>query len=225
MVEGNFTHWSDPVLRAVRQAASRSHASQGGFVDMEDLTQEGYVWCLTNPDKVAEWSDSGREGMAILHTALYHHMHKYTMRQRYLKDGTQPGDYYFYQKAVLLELLPEAFDESPNYGQSTSDLNSTVRSGKPLSESGDRMAMIADIKSALGALTADEYAVIKMKFGSGVVLPDEQLAQWFEIPLSTMNRRVNKAVRKMARALGSEPVRGRRSLSNAQAQHVTREQE
>jgi hypothetical protein len=64
-----------------------------------------------------------------------------------------------------------------------------------------------------------------MKFGGDHVLPDEQLAQWFEVPLATMNRRVNRAVRKMARALGSEPVKGRRAMSNAQAQHVTKEQE
>lgn len=225
MVEGNLTHWDDAVLRAVRQAASRSYSAHRGFVESEDLTQEGYLWVLQNQAKVDEWVESGRDGMAILHTALYHHMHVYTMKERYRKDGTQPGDYYFYQKAVLVELLPEAFDESPNYGQSTSDLNSTVRSGKPLSESGDRMAMVADIKSALGALSKDEYDVIRMKFGSGVVLPDEQLAQWYEVPLATMNRRVNRAIKKMARALGSEPVKGRRAISNAQSQHITKEQE
>lgn len=221
----NLTHWDDSVLRAVRQAAQRSYASQRGFVEVDDLMQEGYLYCLTNPDKVAEWVEAGREGLAILNTALYHAMHKYTMKQRYLKDGTLPGDYFYYQRAVILELLPEAFDTEPNYGQSSSDLNATVRSSKPLSESGDRMAMLADIRSAIGSLTKDEYQIIRMKFGTGEVLPDEQLAQWFEVPLATMNRRVNRAVKKMARHLGSEPVAGRKSMSNAQSQHVTKEQE
>lgn len=222
---GNLTQWDDNVLRAVRQAAQRSHAAQRGFVDMDDLMQEGYLYCLTNPDKVNEWVAAGREGMAILNTALYHHMHVYTMKERYRKDGTQPGDYFFYQRAVILELLPEAFEDVANYGQSSSDLNATVRGSKPLSESGDRMAMLADIRSAIGSLSKDEYQIIRMKFGTGEVLPDEQLAQWFEVPLATMNRRVNRAVKKMARALGSEPVAGRRAMSNAQSQHVTKEQE
>jgi DNA-directed RNA polymerase specialized sigma24 family protein len=224
-MDGNLTQWDDSVLRAVRQAAQRSYSTQRGYVELEDLQQEGYLWCLQNPGKVADWVEDGRRGMAVLHTALYHHMHKYTMKERYRKDGTQPGDYYFYQRAVITELLPEAFEDEPNYGSSSSDLNATVRSGKPLSEGGDRMAMLADIRSALGALNPDELAIVRKKFGEGEVLPDEQLAQWFEIPLSTMNRRVNSALRKMARALGSEPVKGRRALSNAQAQHHTREQE
>lgn len=221
----NTSGWDDAVLRAVRQAAQRSYAAHRGFVDMEDLTQEGYLWCLTNPGKVSEWVDSGREGMAILHTALYHHMHKYTMKERYRKDGTLPGDYFYYQRAVILELLPEAFDTEPNYGHSSSDLNAQVRGSKPLSEGGDRMAMLADIRSALGALSKDEYQIILMKFGTGEVLPDERLAQWFEVPLATMNRRVNRAIKKMAHHLGSEPVAGRKAMSNAQSQHITKEQE
>lgn len=223
----NMTQWSDVVLRSVRQAATRSFASHRGFVDLEDLQQEGYEWILRNKDKVDEWLEMGRDGVNIMHTALYHAMHQYTMKERYRKDGTKPGDYYFYQRAVIVELLPAAFDDEPNFGSSPSDLSLTGRSGKALSEGGDLMAMLADVRSAYRSLNDEDKAIIKMKYGtSDGIKPDEELAQWFEIPLSTMNRKVTNIVKKMAKYLGSEPVhKPRKAMSNAQAQHITKEQE
>jgi DNA-directed RNA polymerase specialized sigma24 family protein len=222
-----MTHWDEGVLRAVRSAAARSYAAQRGFVETDDLMQEGYEWVLKNQARVNEWVEEGREGFAQLHQALYRAMHRYTMRQRYLKDGTKPGDYFFYQLAVIQDLLPEAFDNEPNYGQSASDLNAGVRSGKPLSEGGDRMAMIADVKAGLASLDSGDYALMVIKYGQGEVLPDTEIAQLLEVHQTTVNRNVNRVLRKIAKHLGSEPVsRGRRRvMSNAQAQHETRELE
>lgn len=223
MVDGNMTQWDTGVLRAVRAAASRSYSAQRGFVEVEDLQQEGYLYVLAHDRKVSEWIEEGKEGMAVLQQAVYYHLHRYTMQQRYLKDGTRPEDYFVYQQAVIAELLPDVLDDNAVYGGSTSDLNGLVKSGKSLAEGGDRMAMIADIKAALLRLTVDERELLLRKYGPDAT--DDLLVQWYEATLDAMNKRVLRVVRKVAKHLGSEPVRRRKSISNAQAQHITREQE
>ena len=147
MVDGNMTQWDTHVLRAVRQASTRSYGAQRGYVDLDDLQQEGYLWVLANQEKVDGWLDEGRDGFALLQHAIYQHLHKYTMKERYRKDGTEPGDYYNYRVVVIADLLPDVFNEEPSFGHSSSDLGTMIRSSKQPSEGGDRMAMIADIKA------------------------------------------------------------------------------
>jgi DNA-directed RNA polymerase specialized sigma24 family protein len=89
------------------------------------------------------------------------------------------------------------------------------------------MAMIADVKAGLASLDSGDYALMVIKYGQGEVLPDTEIAQLLEVHQTTVNRNVNRVLRKIAKHLGSEPVsRGRRSvMSIAQAQHETRELE
>ena len=218
-----MTQWSTSTLRAVRQAATRSHGAHRGFVEIEDLQQEGYLWCLSHPEHVERWDAEGREGFAQLQQSLYHHMHRYTMRQRYEKDGTKPDDYYVYQIGVIAELMPDVLSDSPSYGSSSSDLNGLVKSGRSLAEGGDRMAMIADIKVGLSRLSEQDKELLIRRYSPGA--DDQKLSEWYEIPVNALHKRVTRALRKIAKELGSEPVRRRRAMSNAQAQHITREQE
>lgn len=219
--EGNVSQLETEVLRAVRNAARRSHTAQRGFVEYDDLVQSGYEWVLMNMAKVKEWVEDG--STALLQHAVYQYLHNVTMKERYAKDGTRPEDYYSYQYAVLEELLPEVLAGEPNYGGSSSDLNALVRSGRSPAEGGERMAMIADVKAGMLALNDYDRELIVLKY-TGQGRTDNELAQWFEKPEATINRHVRAALRKIARRLGSEPVRKRRVMSNAQAQHVTREQ-
>lgn len=220
----NMTQWDERILRSVRSAATRSMNANRGFVESDDLQQEGYVWVLTHADKVNGWLDEGRDGAKLLNHALYQHMHQYTMSQRYLKDGTKPGDYYRYQLAVLEALLPDALDDEPYYGSQPTDVNAGIRGSRLVNEGGDRLAMIADVRMALAGLTSEDLLLITEKFGAGEPVPDEKLAALYGTSASTVARMVKKVLKKMAAQLGSEPFSTRRVMTNAQAQHVTKEQ-
>jgi hypothetical protein len=224
MVTG-MSDWDERLLRAVRAAANRSSSAHRGFVEVDDLQQEGYMWILKHAEKANGWLEDGRDGIRLLQHSLYQHMHQYTMRQRYLKDGTKPGDYYWYQLAVLEELLPDALHDEPLYGSQSSDINHGYRSHKPISEGGDRMAMIADVRAAFSSLPAEERLLIAVKFGEGEPVPDSKLAAMYATSPSSVSRMVRKALKRMAGSLGAEPVVKRRVMSNAQAQHETKEQE
>jgi hypothetical protein len=55
--------WDDRLLRVVRMAAVRSHSAQRGFVELEDLQQEGYVYLLENWEQTQAWLDDGKQGL------------------------------------------------------------------------------------------------------------------------------------------------------------------
>lgn len=221
MVDSNMSQWDTFVLRAVRHAAKRSYTAQRGFVELDDLMQEGFLYALENREKVQRWLDDG-DGVLLQH-ALYQHLHKYTMRERYAKDGTKPSDYYTYQTAVIAELLPEVYMEDGAWGTSPSDLSNIKRSSRSLAEGGDRMAMVADVKAGVATLPEPDALILQLKYEEGG-RTDEEVAEELGIPEVTVNKAVARSIRKIAKTLGSEPVRRRRSISNAQAQHITGEQ-
>lgn len=219
--DGNLTLWSEPVLRAVASAARRVAKQHNQYVEYEDLQSEGYVWVGAHADKVIELVEGKHFGW--LDRDLYRHMHKYAMRQRYLKDGTKPGDYYLYSPAVLTELLPEAVIGMPAEA-SPSDLTG-VRANKPISERGDKAAMLADVQQAWLALDADDRTLLMLKFLTNGGATDQDVGALLGLPQQTVNYRINRVLVRMAEYLGGEPAPRRKAISNARAQYETRNQE
>lgn len=213
----------ESVTRAIRASARRSHSAQRGYLELDDLMQEGYVYVMDNEARVSEWLGYGKEGSALLHHALYQHMHKATMRERYLKDGTKPGDYYQYRKEVIIELLPEMFDGEPLAVASSSDLNAVIRSPKQPSEGGDRMAMIADMQYAYKRVNDYDKGVLSDRYADGG-LAVELMAAARDITPRTMQSHIDRAVRNMAKHVGGEAPRSRKAISNMEAQMITRAQ-
>lgn len=216
---GNMALWDESVLRAVTSAARRIEKQHAEYVEFEDLQQEGYLYIAAHQDKVAVLVEG--KNLGYLQRDLFRAMHKYAMKQRYLKDGTKPGDYFLYPLAVLAELLPEVLDGPDAADTSPSDLNGQIRANKPLSERGDKAAMLADVQKAFASLDDDDRVLLREKYGDGGVT-DEVLAMVTGLKQQTVNYRIHRALRRMAEFLGGEPWERRRAVSNARAQHETR---
>lgn len=216
--------FNDTTNRIVRNAVKRSAKAQRFFLDEDDLQQEAYLYMLENKAKVLEWVEYGRQGLNLLGHALYQHLHQVTMRERYLKDGTKPEDYYQYRREVIIELLAEMFDDEPMAVPSTSDLNAVIRAPKQPSEGGDRMAMLADMQYAYSRISDYDKAVLADRYKDGG-LPVEAMAATRDLPARTMQSHIDRALRAMAKQVGGEPPRTRRAMSNMEAQMITREQE
>ena len=151
-------------------------------------------------------------------------MNRYGMRQRYLKDGTAPGDYFRYTSAMVRELMPDVF--SGALTESVSDLNEDRRGSKTLAERGDRIAMVADISQAMHRIKVSDATLLMLKFDGGE-LADEVLALQLDISPDATRKRVERALVRVARNLNGdyEPKQPRRARSNASAQVFTRRQE
>lgn len=222
MSDSNMTQWSETVLRVVSSAARRAARLHIGYAEYEDLQGEGYLWVAKNPDRVQAHIDN--KATYLLSVDVYRVMHRYAMKQRYLKDGTQPGDYFLYPLAVIAELLPVVLDGPDATDHSPSDLNGRIRANKPLSERGDRAAMVADVQRAFSSLSDDDKELVRMKYGNGGVT-DEVIAEALGKPQQTVNYQYRRALKRMAEFLGGEPWSRRKAMSNAKAQHITKEQE
>ncbi len=216
----DFSEWSEDILRSVRQAAVRSHKAQGGYVELDDLQQYAYLWILENSEKVDGWVEND---IGLLNHALFQALHRWTMKERYRKDGTKAQDYYTYALPVIEDILTEIFNQEYAFGASPSDMGHT-RSTKAISEGGERLAMIADVSAGLAVCEPSERVLLERRYGSN---PDtlEQIAGDLDVSDTTVGRMVVRALRKIAARLGSEPVKPRRAISNAHAQHITRSQE
>ena len=224
VTDGNTALWDELVLRSVTAAARKALASHAGYVELEDLQSEGYLWVAEHPDQVVEAVNGDRQQQSFLRTSLYRAMHKHCMRQRYLQDGTKPGDYFLYTPGILAELLPEALDGDDAVDSSPSDLNALIRASKPVNERGDRAAMVVDVQIGYASLDDDDQELIQLKFGDGG-MTDERVAERLEVSQQVVNYRLHRALRRMGAALGGEPFEGRHAVSNARAQFVTRNQE
>lgn len=225
MPESNVAQWDASVLRAVTNAARRSYRAHRGYMEMDDLQQEGYLWVAEHPDIVTEWSmDGSREALGKLTFSLYRHMHQATMKERYRRTGSEPGDHFRYPISVIAELLPEVLDGPDAIDSSPSDLNGLIRANKPLSERGDRVAMVIDVAVGFDALSDEDKYLLREKYGNGGVT-DEVLGIATDTPTRTVNYHVTRALRRIADQLGGEPFEGRRAVSNARAQFETRGQE
>lgn len=212
----------DRVVKAVHVSARQAHYKHRGYVDYMDLVQEGYSYLLENPELMDELDETG---IKVLTKSVQYAMNRYGMRQRYLKDGTAPGDYFRYTSAMVRELMPDVFARGA-LSDSVSDLNEDRRGSKTLSERGDRLAMVADIGQALTRVSVSDAELVMLKFDGGE-LPDEVLALQLEISPDATRKRVQRALVRIARNLNGdyEPKRARRVRSNASAQVFTRRQE
>jgi len=225
-VTDNLTTNED-LNKHLNSAVRRSHQAHRGYVATEDLHQEAWLWVLAHPDKVNEllFSEEDPKGKKrLLELKIYQALHNHTMRQRYLKDGTKPGDYFTYKRELLELLLPEALDGLPPVAPEF-DTDQMVRSRRAPSETGDKMAMLADVKAGVASLPEADKRFLTVKY-AGAGVSDERLAELFGLSGSTCSRRLTQVMQRLARFLGSDvPVRRRRVVSNASAIAETNRQE
>jgi len=225
VTDGNSPLWSEPVMKAVATSARRALKAHSQYVEIEDLQSEGYVWVAANGEKVAEVVEGGdKQQLKWLQNDIYRAMHRYCMKQRYLKDGTEPGDYFFYSPVIVEELLPEALSGDDARDSSPTDVNAGIRASKPVNERGDRAAMIADIQVAFKHCTDDDKALLLLRFAEGGNT-EAVVAASMGRSESTVSYQLKRALKRIAASLGGEAFEGRVAISNARAQYETRRNE
>ena len=205
----------DWVVKAIASAANSALRKHEGYVDREDLTQEGYMYLLEHPELLDEDSKHGR---GYVNRSVFYAMDKYGMRQRMLKDGTHRDDYFRYTAAMVEELIAEALEGQPAV-RSASDVDDMPSNSKPASESGDRLAMIADIRQAFTRIGDKDRELLAEKFFGGDV-SDEVLGITHGVSADAIRKRTDRALMRLAKTLNGDyaPKEKRRVVSNSTAQ-------
>ena len=210
----------------VQQVATETKR-QFPIVERDDLVQEGWLWLAEHTEKLDEWG-TGKGAMGRVAKALRRRLRAYALKEKAAKTGYDFEDVYFYSTGLLRELIPQALDRTvwvePGVAAETGKIS---RTGDP-AEGGNRIAMLCDVRASLEAGSEADKELLWTVFG--LCMPEDEYAMHLEITVEALRTRVHRAVQRVQRRLGGPKPDGpyvgtRRSISNAQAQAITRNQE
>lgn len=208
---------------AARQVANRFH----GYVERADLQQEMLMWCLEHPKKVSKWldpDDAGerKRGEGALRVTLRRVGEQYARTERAEAAGFSTDDEYFYDIAVVEELLPEAFNPDGWPPVVVKD-DSGKRTKRPLNEGNDRLSKIADVQAALRKIPEGDVWALEQHYSLGRTYVE--IARDLDVSKSKVHRDCERALGWLSEHLGGrspwdtkERVYRRSVVSNAQAQ-------
>jgi DNA-directed RNA polymerase specialized sigma24 family protein len=130
------------------------------------------------------------------------HIEKYSRKEKSAKLGYSTGDEFFYDTITLASLLPVAL-QFESQGAVLIDRvdDGTPRKPPVPSEGGNVLAMVIDIRSAFELLDEEQQLILTSRYGaSPMILSD--IATEMGYSDSTVDRKIQKALRKMIDHLG-----------------------
>jgi RNA polymerase sigma factor (sigma-70 family) len=197
----------DPItpneLKIAKQGAMSAYRSGRGIVTAEDLVGEANLWLVKHVDKVRLWRDQGRHGQNKLRNACRQRCLTIIANERKKRSGLQPGDVFYYTAVMIRELLPDIWDEDDWTNSSTSSAEE-IRSPSRPAEGNNRLAMVADIRSAFFTLSKKDQAFLEDFYRDGGLSADAMAAS-LEVTERTIRRRDDRIMEKLVERLGGEP--------------------
>ena len=136
-----------------------------GYVDRADVEQELFLWLWTHYDRAERWREEFEERHAerTLTKALRNAGERYCRKEKAAQVGYDPEDEAFYSIGMVADLLQLYFDDDWMIPQGL-ELTRTS-GGRPASESGELMAMVADAGRAYEALPAPDRELLFSIYG------------------------------------------------------------
>ena len=179
------------------------------YVERSDLEQELRMYIVQRPKLVesldASYEVSKEETKWVarrLMARFRRHIEKYSRKEKSAKLGYSTGDEFFYDTITLASLLPVAL-QFESQGAVLIDRvdDGTPRKPPVPSEGGNVLAMVIDIRSAFELLDEEQQLILTSRYGaSPMILSD--IATEMGYSDSTVDRKIQKALRKMIDHLG-----------------------
>jgi len=193
---------TDVEMRIATAVARRVTSIQRGLIDFDDIRSEMFLWMCANPERVDRWREEGKVGKGKLNTALYRAGMRWAVKERCKQTSTMAQDHFFYSEAMLVDVLPDVFDEeSWTFGSSTDEASG--RSQSRPDEGNNRLAILVDVSNGVRALPEADRELLHDRFDHGG-MDMQVLAAMYQVSDSTMRRRLRNVLRKLADNLGGE---------------------
>jgi hypothetical protein len=125
---------------------------------------------------------------------------RHCRKEKAKKLGYSVHDEAFYSTAMIEELLPMAF--SSNIITKDPATEYVSNGGGDPATAGSFLASMYDIRIALRNLTIDLYEILRMRYEDGLKLED--IASYFDVTDSTINRKISTAIKQISKELGGE---------------------
>lgn len=241
LIDDNFNQLSALALQAARKVQK-----QYPQFEIQDLIQEGFVWCVTHPRKLKECleDDNKQRQETTLVASMRNHVKDYARKQRAAVGGYELDDDIFYSLTTLKGSGPHGKGLLHYVYDREAWLKPPPRDDGPRSpgdpaEGGGWLATLVDVHRAVERLPEGDERLLAAHFQQGLTY--EQIGSAFPTPVavSTVAKRIDAVVVKVQEALGgsrprTDPPEGdweagyvgtRRAISNAHARAVTDNQD
>ena len=198
--------WVQDVVEVAQTSAYVITRNYKGFAEADDVKQELLEWSLKRNDKIQEWLNEDlskqeyRIGIKRLAKTFNRMADRYCRKEKAKKLGYSIHDEAFYSTAMIEELLPMAF--SSNIITKDPATEFVSNGGGDPATAGSFLASMYDIRIALRELTIDLYEILRMRYEDGAKLED--IASYFDVTDSTINRKISTAVKQISKELGGE---------------------
>ena len=198
--------WVQDVVEVAQTSAYVITRNYKGFVEADDVKQELLEWSLKRNDKIQEWLNEDlskqeyRMGIKRLAKTFNRMADRYCRKEKAKKLGYSIHDEAFYSTAMIEELLPMAFSSIIMTKDPATEYVSN--GGGDPATAGSFLASMYDIRIALRNLTIDLYEILRMRYEDGSKLED--IASYFDVTDSTINRKISTAVKQISKELGGE---------------------
>jgi len=198
--------WVQDVVEVAQTSAYVITRNYKGFVEADDVKQELLEWSLKRSDKIQEWLNEDlskqeyRMGIKRLAKTFNRMADRYCRKEKAKKLGYSIHDEAFYSTGMIEELLPMAF--SSNIMTKDPATEYVSNGGGDPATAGSFLASMYDIRIALRGLTIDLYEILRMRYEDGLKLED--IASYFDVTDSTINRKISTAIKLISKDLGGE---------------------
>lgn len=194
---------TDKEIKLARQGATSAWKSGRNIIDQDDLFSDACLWMLEHPNKILEWRDQGRHGENKLRNAARQRCLTIIRTERLKHGGFDKSDMFYYTAQMVREIIPNIFDvEDWTSGEVV--YGGEVRGSSKPSEGNNRLAMIADVRSAFYSLPEKDRVFLENFYRNGG-LTLQEMAAWQDCSDRTIRRRDERIMDKLVERLGGEP--------------------
>ena len=181
------------------------------FVERADLLQEAWAFVYAKASQFNELLEVDNEiqrkwNEKRIAWQIKRCLERYSRKEKAVKSGYQVGDEAYYDTVTIAQLLPfviKSFVTETALEQSQILVNDgTPKKPAAPSEGGNLLAMLVDIKKAYEKLDKEDQELLLKRYHENLTL--QQLGEYFECHVSTAERRVNAALRRLQDNLGGD---------------------
>jgi len=188
---------NDELNELIDKIAASVAASYPGYVSAGDLAQEMWAHYLSKPSMSTLVGCEGWE--KALGATLKKVAYSYAAGEEAAVHGYEPEDVYHYSIPVIRVLLEDAFTYEDWQSFAVKGDGQPHAKGQ-VNETGDRMAMLADVKQAWEALSPEQNSLIFDYYKHAHNF--ERLGILYNITPGAARSRLDRAVKALQRQLG-----------------------
>lgn len=201
----------DPVIYDIAPGVTRAiHNRYKAYVEREDVLQECLSWALTRHSWIAEQlleatdPDKRKHAESRIAWQMRRAAERYSRREKATKSGYQITDEAYYQGYTLGQLLPFVIASVVD-GTVLEQIQDMIQDGLPRgssspSEGGNLLANLIDIKIGYTKLEAEDKILLRVRYLDSFTL--QQIANHYQCSVSTVDRRIDGAMRRLQDLLG-----------------------